>query len=120
MGLGDDLLLPLGEEASIPATLDDGRLGEVAHFPIYVTCGPTELDGLIGRVPAAKRDDLVFIHAGDMLEPILKRRALYYNQHSQVTAYFGVNAFDVPVDGLVDLGAAADGSAKVRGQGRCG
>ena len=114
-----DALLAFGD--AIPERLDAAaypgadaeRLGE---FPIYVCCTSPEacaaLEPVLQTVPEGKKEDLVFLQKGDMLEDLLKRHGLCRERQTQAVLYVGVNAYGKLECDRVSIGDDAMGEPK--------
>ena len=77
-GLGDDLVIADAAGAwTLPDALVNARDEALPSYPIYVCCEREQIERVITRTPAGRRDDLVFFHEDDFIEPILQRHALH-------------------------------------------
>ena len=115
---GDEIPLSL-DAGSYPVLADEGsdRLGE---FPIYVCCTTPEacaaLEPVLKAVPEEKKDDLVFLQKGDMIEPLLKKLYMCRERQTQAVVYLGLNEFGVLEDDRVSLGDDKMGVPKHAGE----
>ena len=114
-----DAVLAFGD--AIPETLDaaayPGADAErLSEFPIYVCCTSPEacaaLEPVLQTVPEGKKEDLVFLQKGDMLEDLLKRHGLCRERQTQAVLYVGVNAYGKLECDRVSIGDDAMGEPK--------
>ena len=69
--------------------------------PIYVATRNNDLEAIIEKTPAERREDLVFLQNG-MLSPYLENKGLLMN--TQGLIYFAVaKKGEKPIDGVTDL-----------------
>lgn len=115
-----DLLLDFADP--IPETLDaadypslegDARL---ETFPVYV-CATSPaacaaLEPLLQRLPESKREDVVFLQRGDMIEPLLKRYGLGRERQTQAVLYLACNEFGTLEEDRTSLGEDVMGLPK--------
>ena len=110
-----DAVLPFGSE--IPETVEavDGS-GAVESFPIYVcvahTAAAEALEPVLAAVRDGKREDLVFLQRGDMIEPLLKRYGCGRERQTQALLYLGCNEFGKLEEDRVGMGEDVQGMAK--------
>ena len=72
-----------------------------APGPIYIATRNNDLDAIIEKTPAERREDLVFLQNG-MLAPYLKSKGLL--QNTQGLIYFAVaKKGEKPIDGITDM-----------------
>ena len=71
--------------------------GDLNEFPIYVICmspdASSSLEYALDAIPEEKKEDLVFLQRGDMIEPTLKKRGLARERQTQAVLYYGLNEF---------------------------
>merc|ERR1711937_649871 len=64
---------------------------DLGEFPIYVICmspdASSNLERALDAIPEEKKEDLVFLQRGDMIEPTLKRRGLARERQTQAVLY---------------------------------
>ena len=87
-GLGDDVrVADVADGAwTLPDAVVNARDERLQSYPIYACVSREQVEPVIQRTPSARRDDLVFFHEDDFLEPILQRHALHYKEHTQARA----------------------------------
>ena len=119
-----DLLLDF--EGAVPATLDaadypglDADARRLSSFPVYV-CATSPaacaaLEPLLARLPEAKREDVVFLQRGDMIEPLLKRYGLGRERQTQALVYVACNAHGTLEEDRSSLGEDVMGMPKFAG-----
>lgn len=74
-------------------------------YPVYVSLSkPEALEALLSEIPENKREDLVFINYGDMIENILKKFGLLRDATTQAVAYYSINEFGNIEDDRTSLG----------------
>lgn len=87
MGDGEDVLI--GRDGAIPENHDG---------PVFVCTRNNDLDAVVHKTPASKRNDLVFVQNG-MLLPWLRSHGLEHN--TQALIYFAVAKMgEEPTDGV--------------------
>ena len=82
--------------------------GDLNEFPIYVICmspdASSSLEYALDAIPEDKKEDLVFLQRGDMIEPTLKKRGLARERQTQAVLYYGLNEFGKIEDDRCALG----------------
>ena len=109
------------EKLKSVAALSDARKKydqalSAGEYPIYVICmspdASKNLKRALDAVPDEKKDDLVFLQRGDMIEPTLKKRDLARERQTQAVLYYGLNEFGKIEDDRCSIGEDAMGQAK--------
>lgn len=80
--------------------------------PIYVMVPPSQLPALLQRCPDSKKEDLVFVNCGDMIEPTLKQFGRARDTQTQAVLYLAVNEYGKVEDDRVSIGADTMGQPK--------
>lgn len=100
----------------IPERLDSSRYNEgidLINFPIYVSCQqPASVENLLQHCPDSKREDLVFLNYGDMIEPILKRYGCGRDRQTQAVVYLAINEYGKVEEDRASLGEDMMGQPK--------
>ena len=90
--------------------------GDLNEFPIYVICmspdASSSLEYALDAIPEDKKEDLVFLQRGDMIEPTLKKRGLARERQTQAVLYYGLNEFGKIEDDRCSIGEDAMGQQK--------
>jgi len=105
--------LPEALDAGAYPNLDEARLRD---YPIYVCCMTPEacagLDAVLADVPEDKKEDLVFLQRGDMIEPILKKHFVARERQTQAVLYLGINEYGKLEDDRTNIGEDVQGVDK--------
>ena len=72
----------------------------------------SNLERALDAIPEEKKEDLVFLQRGDMIEPTLKKRGLARERQTQAVLYYGLNEFGKIEDDRCSIGEDAMGQQK--------